>query len=79
MPFEYQFPDPKTAEADGLLAVGGDLSVASLVTAYSKGIFPWFEDNSPILWWTPDTIIVLFPSKFYFSASLKQVKQPVYN
>ena len=72
MPFEYQFPDPKTAEADGLLAVGGDLSVASLVTAYSKGIFPWFEDNSPILWWSPDPRLVLFPSKFKISTSLKQ-------
>jgi len=72
MPFEYQFPDPRTAEADGLLAVGGDLSIKSLVTAYSQGIFPWYDQNSPILWWSPDPRLVLFPSKFKVSASLKQ-------
>ena len=43
MPFEYQFPDPRTADPDGLLAVGGDLSIESLITAYSQGIFPWYD------------------------------------
>ena len=72
MSFEYQFPDPRTAEPDGLLAVGGDLSIESLVTAYSLGIFPWYDDSSPVLWWSPDPRLVLFPSKFRLSASLKQ-------
>jgi leucyl/phenylalanyl-tRNA--protein transferase len=72
MPFEYQFPDPSTADHDGLLAAGGDLSVESLVTAYSRGIFPWFDKHSPILWWSPDPRLVLFPGKFLLSASLKQ-------
>jgi len=72
MPFEYQFPDPGTADPDGLLAAGGDLSVESLMTAYSQGIFPWFDENSPILWWSPDPRLVLFPEKFNLSASLKQ-------
>jgi leucyl/phenylalanyl-tRNA--protein transferase len=72
MPFEYQFPDPRTAEADGLLAVGGDLSISSLVTAYSQGIFPWFSQDSPILWWSPDPRLVLFPEKFRITDSLKQ-------
>jgi leucyl/phenylalanyl-tRNA---protein transferase len=71
MAFEYQFPDPRTADPDGLLAVGGDLSPASLVTAYSKGIFPWYNHNSPILWWSPDPRLVLFPDKFIVSDSLK--------
>jgi leucyl/phenylalanyl-tRNA---protein transferase len=72
MPFEYQFPDPRTADADGLLAVGGDLSIESLVTAYSQGIFPWYDDQSPILWWSPDPRLILFPQKFKISVSLKQ-------
>jgi leucyl/phenylalanyl-tRNA--protein transferase len=72
MPFEYQFPDPRTADHDGLLAVGGDLSVESLITAYSLGIFPWYNDDSPILWWSPDPRLVLFPEKFRLSSSLKQ-------
>ncbi len=72
MPFEYQFPDPRTADADGLLAAGGDLSIESLVTAYSRGIFPWYDSHSPILWWSPDPRLVLFPSRFNMSDSLKQ-------
>jgi leucyl/phenylalanyl-tRNA--protein transferase len=72
MPFEYQFPDPRTADHDGLLAAGGDLSIESLVTAYSQGIFPWFDQNSPILWWSPNPRLVLFPEKFRLTASLKQ-------
>jgi leucyl/phenylalanyl-tRNA---protein transferase len=70
MPFEYQFPDPQTADTDGLLAVGGDLTVESLVTAYSKGIFPWYSEESPILWWSPDPRLVLFPEKIKISTSL---------
>lgn len=72
MPFQYQFPDPRTAEADGLLAVGGDLSVESLLTAYTQGIFPWYGENSPILWWSPDPRLVLFPTSFKVSDSLNQ-------
>jgi len=72
MPYEYQFPDPRTADEDGLLAAGGDLSVTALVTAYSQGIFPWYDDPSPILWWSPDPRLVLFPQKFKSTSSLKQ-------
>lgn len=71
MPYDYQFPDPHTADPDGLLAAGGDLSVESLVTAYSQGIFPWY-DRDPILWWSPDPRLVLYPSRFRISGSLKQ-------
>lgn len=79
MPFEYQFPDPRTADADGLLAVGGDLSVESLISAYSKGIFPWYNDNSPILWWSPDPRLVLLPDKLKVSSSLKQtIKKQIF-
>jgi leucyl/phenylalanyl-tRNA---protein transferase len=72
MSFEYQFPDPRTADPDGLLAAGGDLSIESLITAYSRGIFPWYSEDSPILWWSPDPRLVLFPEKFRIATSLKQ-------
>jgi leucyl/phenylalanyl-tRNA--protein transferase len=72
MPFEYQFPDPITADPDGLLAAGGDLSPEALITAYSQGIFPWYNNDSPILWWSPDPRLVLFPDKFKISNSLNQ-------
>lgn len=48
------FPDPATADAEGLIAIGGDLSVARLLAAYRAGIFPWFDEETPILWWSPD-------------------------
>ncbi|MFZ5427146.1 MAG: leucyl/phenylalanyl-tRNA--protein transferase [Thermodesulfobacteriota bacterium] len=55
------FPDPESAEPGGLLAVGGDLSVARLVEAYSHGIYPWYNEEHPILWWSPDPRPILAP------------------
>jgi len=72
MALKYIFPDPLEADAEGLVAAGGDLSVESLLTAYSCGIFPWFSDDSPILWWSPDPRMVLFPEKFKVSTSILQ-------
>jgi leucyl/phenylalanyl-tRNA--protein transferase len=72
MSFEYQFPDPASADPDGLLAVGGDINIESLITAYSQGIFPWYDEHSPILWWSPDPRLVLYPEKFRLTSSLKQ-------
>lgn len=69
---EILFPDPSFAEPEGLLAVGGDLSTKRLLTAYKKGIFPWFTENEPVLWWSPDPRFVLFPEKFRVSHSLRQ-------
>ena len=66
------FPPPELAEEDGLLAVGGDLSVERLVLAYSMGIFPWYSDGYPILWWSPDPRLVLIPSELRVSKTLKQ-------
>ena len=60
---EIIFPPPHLAEADGLLAVGGDLSVERLIEAYRNGIFPWFSEGDPILWWSPNPRLVLFPEK----------------
>lgn len=66
------FPDPNLAEDEGLIAVGGDLSSKRLLLAYASGIFPWYSEGGPILWWSPDPRIVLFPDKFRISKSLKQ-------
>lgn len=54
-----RFPDPELAEPEGLLAVGGDLSVPRLVHAYASGVFPWYSEGHPILWWSPDPRLVL--------------------
>jgi leucyl/phenylalanyl-tRNA--protein transferase len=67
-----EFPDPDDADESGLLAIGGDLSIDRLKLAYSKGIFPWYEDGMPILWWSPDPRMVLLPEKMIISHSLKQ-------
>lgn len=67
------FPNPAYAEDDGLLAVGGDLSVERLLLAYSNGIFPWFNDDTPILWYAPRQRFVLFPDEVKISKSMKQI------
>jgi len=67
------FPDPEHSEPDGLLAYGGDLSVERLILAYSQGIFPWFTENDPYLWWSPNPRMVLFPKDFKRPKSLKTV------
>jgi leucyl/phenylalanyl-tRNA--protein transferase len=67
------FPDPSLADEDGLLAIGGDLSVERLLLAYSHGIFPWFSDDTPLLWYSPHQRFVLFPEMIKISSSMKQV------
>ncbi|MDR2273231.1 MAG: leucyl/phenylalanyl-tRNA--protein transferase [Sphingobacterium sp.] len=64
------FPHPSYAEEDGLLAVGGDLSADRLLLAYSNGIFPWFSDDSPILWYAPNPRFIIYPSKIKISKSM---------
>ncbi len=60
------------AEPNGLIAIGGDLSAARLLSAYKQGIFPWFSEGDPIMWWSPDPRMVLFPEELKISASLKK-------
>ncbi|MCK7589182.1 leucyl/phenylalanyl-tRNA--protein transferase [Subsaxibacter sp. CAU 1640] len=67
------FPDVSFATEDGLLAFGGDLSPERLLLAYRKGIFPWFNEEEPILWWSPDPRFVLFPENLKVSKSMRQV------
>jgi len=80
LPDEILFPDPAEAEPEGLLAVGGDLSIERLLAAYVHGIFPWYSDGEPILWWSPDPRLVLFPQKLKVSHSLQQkIKKNVFS
>jgi leucyl/phenylalanyl-tRNA--protein transferase len=68
----HLFPDVSKARTDGLLAIGGDLSVTTLQTAYRSGIFPWFSGQVP-MWYSPDPRFVLFPAELKISKSMKQV------
>jgi leucyl/phenylalanyl-tRNA--protein transferase len=67
------FPDPALAEEDGLLAIGGDLSPERLLLAYQSGIFPWFSDDDPILWYAPHERCVVFPASVRISKSMAKV------
>jgi leucyl/phenylalanyl-tRNA---protein transferase len=74
-PDSYVFPDVSDAldAPSGLLAVGGDLHPERIIAAYRHGIFPWYEEGQPILWWSPDPRMVLFPSELHISKSLAKV------
>lgn len=71
--YSYRFPDPRSASDEGLLAYGGDLSVPRLLSAYRQGIFPWYNEGDPILWWSPDPRLLLFPGKFKVRKSFRRV------
>lgn len=66
------FPNPEEAEPEGIIAIGGDLSPARLINAYCSGIFPWFNEDEPILWWSLNPRMVLFPDEFRYSKSLQR-------
>jgi leucyl/phenylalanyl-tRNA--protein transferase len=70
---EISFPKAELAESSGLLAVGGDLSLARLKLAYTSGIFPWYSEGEPILWYSPDPRMVLFPDELKISKSMRQI------
>lgn len=71
----YPFPPIENTNEDGIIAIGGDLSPGRLLSAYKKGIFPWFSDEDPILWWCPDPRFVLFPHKLKIAKSMR----PLFN
>lgn len=70
---ELYFPSVETASPEGIVAVGGDLSPERLVLAYNSGIFPWFEDDEPILWWSPSERMVLFFEDLKISKSMRNI------
>ncbi len=76
LPDQLIFPAPDKAEECGLLAIGGDLSLPRLLLAYQTGIFPWYTEDSPILWWSPDPRLILEPHDLKLSRSLdKEIKR----
>ena len=64
------FPPPNTADEQGIIAIGGDLSVERLLLAYSSGIFPWYSDEEPVIWWCPNPRCVLLPNMLHISKSM---------
>lgn len=72
-PLRIEFPHPRYADEDGLLAVGGDLSPQRLTLAYQYGIFPWYSEDTPILWYAPHERFVLFPDQIVISKSMRKV------
>jgi leucyl/phenylalanyl-tRNA---protein transferase len=70
---ELIFPDPSLADDGGLLAVGGDLRLERILLAYSMGIFPWYSEGQPLLWWSPDPRAILMPDEVHISKSLRRV------
>ena len=74
-PNSVWFPDPRDAlkEPNGLIAAGGSLSTEWLLQAYRQGIFPWYEEGQPILWWSPDPRLILLPGDFRVSKSLRKL------
>lgn len=67
------FPDYDEVNAEGIIAIGGDLSPERLILAYKKGIFPWFNEDDPIIWWFPHDRFVLFPENLHVSKSMKKI------
>lgn len=68
---EPSFPDPEEANYDGLLAIGGALTEDWLLSAYQSGIFPWFSEGDPVMWWSPDPRCILYPGEVYISKSMR--------
>ncbi len=71
--YAYTFPNPNYASDEGLLAYGGDLSVSRLLSAYKRGIFPWYNEDDPILWWSPNPRLLLYPDNFRVRKSFRRV------
>ncbi|BDY12591.1 leucyl/phenylalanyl-tRNA--protein transferase [Hydrogenimonas cancrithermarum] len=70
--FDYIFPNPRYAMKEGLLAYGGDLNPDRVLMAYRQGIFPWYNEGDPILWWSPDPRLLLYPNDFKIHRSLRK-------
>src|SRR4030042_7007645 len=77
---EISFPPIENATKEGIVAIGGDLSIERLLLAYKNGIFPWYSEGEPILWWSPDPRFVLFPEELKISKSMRKfLKKNIYN
>lgn len=70
---ETQFPSPYSASEEGLVAVGGEITVTRVLSAYGQGIFPWYSEDQPVLWWSPEPRAILYPDDIKISRSLKKL------
>ena len=70
---KIEFPKPETTSEEGVIALGGDLSEQRLIKAYQNGVFPWYSDDEPIIWYCPPERMVLFPEELRVSKSMKQI------
>ncbi len=70
---KLEFPAPETTSEEGVIALGGDLSVERLILAYKKGVFPWFSEDDPIVWYCPSERMVLFPEELKITKSMRQI------
>ncbi len=70
---DFHFPPVESASTEGIVCWGGNLSPGMLVSAYSRGIFPWYSNKDPILWWSPDPRFVLYPQDLHVSTSMKKI------
>ena len=68
---DYKFPSPQSATNEGVVAVGGELNPLRILEAYKNGIFPWFNDDDNLMWWSPDPRMILYPEKIKISKSFK--------
>ncbi len=69
---ETQFPSPNSASEEGLVAVGGEITTKRVLSAYRQGIFPWYSEDQPVLWWSPEPRAILYPDEIKISRSLKK-------
>ncbi len=69
----FKFPDLEGASPDGVLCTGGNLSPGMLLSAYQQGVFPWFNESDPILWWSPDPRFILIPRELHVSATMRKI------
>ena len=76
---ELYFPPVTEADEEGILAIGGDLSTQRLLLAYRNGIFPWYTDDEPIIWWCPNPRFVLFPDEIKISKSIKFITKIIFS
>jgi leucyl/phenylalanyl-tRNA---protein transferase len=72
---ELEFPSPELANADGVIAVGGDLSPQRLLNAYASGIFPWYNEGDPLVWWSPDPRSIITPGDIHISRTMKKLME----
>ena len=73
----FRFPGVEFANPNGIIAIGGNLSPGMLLSAYKQGIFPWYSEHEPLLWWSPDPRLILFPKELHISKSMQKIMKKI--